>query len=147
LLSYFFVVLLVYASVHAEPVSSVAGEGAQRGGVPEKEARTPAQRKIDSQLLFEIYRRRGEAARKDVPPVAATVRIDARDRALVDIRAEVTAELRRKIHALGGAVLSSSKLHQSTIARVPVLKLEDLAAVPAVRFIAPAPEAQIDRQS
>ena len=35
--------------------------GVQRGGASEKDSRTPAQRKINSQLLYEIYRRRGEA--------------------------------------------------------------------------------------
>jgi len=125
----------------------VHGEGAQRPGVSEKDARTPAQRKIDSHLLVEIYRRRGEAASKDVPPAPTTVKIDARDRALVDIRADVTPELTKKIRALGGVVLSTSKPYQSTIARVPVLKLEALAALPVVRFISPAAEAQLDRQS
>ena len=34
----------------------------------EKASRTPAQQKIDSQLPYEIYRLRGDADRKGVPP-------------------------------------------------------------------------------
>ena len=49
----------------------------------EKEQRTPAQQKINSQLLYEIYRLRGEAAQKAVPPGPTGVKIDARGRALV----------------------------------------------------------------
>ena len=107
----------------------------------EKESRTPAQQKINSQLLYEIYRLRGQADRKGVPPGPTGVKIDARRRALIDVRAPVTAELQKKIRRLGGAVLSASVRDQSILARVPLLALERLAAEPAVRFIEPAAEA------
>jgi len=55
--------------------------GIQTPGVSEKESRTPAQQKINSQLLFEIYRLRGEAERKGVPPGPTGVKIDALGRA------------------------------------------------------------------
>jgi hypothetical protein len=115
--------------------------GSQAPGVSEKESRTPAQQKINSQLLYEIYRLRGEAVRKGVPPGPTGVKIDARGRALVDVRAVVTPALQKKIRGLGGLVLSTSVRDQSTIARVPLLKLERLAAESAVRFIEPAAEA------
>jgi hypothetical protein len=109
--------------------------------VPEKEARTPAQQKIDSQLLFEIYRKRGQAAAKQVPPGPTGVRIDARGRALVDIRAIVTPALVERVKKSGAAVLSTSVEHHSIIARVPLLQLERLAGESAVRAISPAAEA------
>lgn len=111
----------------------------------EKGARTPAQQKIDSQLLFEIYRARGQAAEKGVPP-ETLVRVDERGRALVDVRAPVSAALARSIRRLGGVVLSSSPSHESTTARIPLLKLETLAANPAVKSIEPAAEATTLRQ-
>jgi hypothetical protein len=119
--------------------------GTQPPQVSDKDRRTPAQQKINSQVLFEIYRRRGEAARQGVPPAATGVKIDARDRALVDIRAEVTPALQKKIRTLGGAVVSTSVRNQSIIARVPLLKIETLASDPAVRFIEPAAEAMTVR--
>ena len=49
--------------------SGVDARAHQQPAVPsEKEARTPAQAKINSQILYEIYRRRGEADSKGVPP-------------------------------------------------------------------------------
>jgi hypothetical protein len=107
----------------------------------EKEARTPAQRKINSQLLYEIYRRRGEERRKGVPPGPTGVDVDGRGRALVDVRAEVTPALRQSIRSAGGVIMSSSAEHRSVIARVPLLRLERLAADAAVRFIEPAAKA------
>jgi hypothetical protein len=113
----------------------------------EKESRTPAQRKISSQLLYEIYRRRGEAERKRVPPGPTGVKIDEKGRALVDVRAEVTPAIEKKIRDLGGTILSTSAQYLSIIARVPILKLERLAEDPSVRAIEPAADAITNRQS
>jgi hypothetical protein len=111
----------------------------------EKEARTPAQRKINSQLLFEIYRRRGEAERKGVPPGPTDVKIDEAGRALVDVRTEVTPAMEKKIRDLGGVVVSTSSQYNSIIARIPILKLEQLAEDSAIRSIEPAAEAMTNR--
>ena len=107
----------------------------------EKEARTPAQAKINSQILYEIYRRRGDARRKGVPPGPTGVDVDALGRALVDVRAEVTPALQQIIRSLGGVVISSSPEYHSIIARVPLLGLERLAGGSAVRFIEPVARA------
>lgn len=112
----------------------------------EKDTRTPAQQKINSQLLYEIYRARGEAERKGVPPGPTGVDLDTRRRALVDVRAPVTTSLQRRIRALGGTILSVSERDHSTIARVPILQLETLAAEQAVRFIEPAATAVTNRR-
>lgn len=109
--------------------------------VSEKDARTPAQRKINSQVLYEIYRRRGEAVRKGVPPGSTGVRIDTKGRALVDVRADVTPAIERAIRSAGGTVVSTSAAYHSVIAWVPLLKLESLAGNPAVRAIEPVAEA------
>jgi len=113
----------------------------------EKEARTDAQKKLDSQLLYEVYRKRGEAEQKGVPPGPTGVKIDARGRALVDVRAPVSAALQKRIRRAGGVVLSVSVRHDSTIARIPLLQLETIAADPAVRAIVPAAEANTVRES
>jgi len=114
---------------------------AQNPPAGEKERRTPAQQKINSQLLYEIYRLRGEAERNGVPPGPTGVKIDARGRALVDVRADPTPALQNSIRRSGGLVLSTSARGRSIIARLPLLKLEALAADPAVRFIEPSAEA------
>ena len=121
-----------------------AGPSRQPSVATEKASRTPAQQKINSQLLYEIYRQRGEATQKNVPPTRTGVKpltIDKKGRALVDIRSVVTTTLLKEIHDLDGTVVSSSSEYQSTIAWVSLLKLERLAADTSVRGIQPAAEA------
>jgi hypothetical protein len=124
----------------ASPVfASPAGD--QSPSRSEKEARTPAQQKINSQILQEIYRRHGQAKEKDVPPGPSGVRLDEKDRALIDVRAEVTPALQKKLRDMGSTIVSTSREYLSTIAWVPVLKIERLAADKSVRAIEPAAEA------
>jgi hypothetical protein len=52
-----------------------------------------------------------------------------------------TPALQNSIRRSGGLVLSTSARGRSIIARIPLLKLEALAADPAVRFIEPSAEA------
>jgi hypothetical protein len=120
----------------AAPVPSV-----QRPVASEKESRTPAQKKIDSQILYELYRVRGQAKQKNVPPDPTGVRIDPAGRALVDVRADVTPVLEKKVGDLGGTIQSTSREYRSIIAWIPLTKLERLADDPAVRAIVPAAEA------
>jgi hypothetical protein len=115
----------------------------QRVMPSEKESRTPAQRKIDSQLLYELYRFRGEAKQKHVPPDPTGVKVDRNHRALVDVRAQVTPALQKKVRSLGGAIQSTSTEYRSIIAWVPLRTLERLAEDPAVRAIVPAAEPAI----
>jgi hypothetical protein len=124
--------------------SSVPDQGAP-AAPSEKQTRTAAQQKIDSQLLYEIYRKRGQAGEKKVPPDATRVNLDKNDRALVDIRAVVTPALIAKVKQSGATILSSSAPYHSIIARVPLLQLERLAGDPAVRAISPAAEADTVR--
>ncbi len=107
----------------------------------EKDSRTPAQQKIDSQVLYEIYRRRGEAVKKGVPPGETGVQIDKKGRALVDVRVEVTPAIERAIRQAGGTIVSTSPGYLSVIAWIPLLKIEPLAQNPAVRAVEPAAEA------
>ena len=113
---------------------------------PEKETRTAAQQKIDSQILQEIYRKRGQAAEKQVPEGSTLVRVDDKGRALVDIRVKVSSDTLNLVKRRGGSIVSSSPKYDSIIARVPLLEIERLAANAAVRAIVPAAEATTIRQ-
>jgi mannose-6-phosphate isomerase-like protein (cupin superfamily) len=112
----------------------------------EKDLRTAAQRKINSQVLYEIYRARGEAKAKRVPPGPTGVRIDKKQRALVDVRADVTSSLQTKVRVLGGTIVSVSTEYKSVIAWVPLKSLERLAGEPAVLAIEPAAEAIVNKK-
>jgi hypothetical protein len=110
---------------------------AQTATSQEKDKRTSAQQKIDSQLLYAIYQMRGEAESKGVPTEPIQLEKDAKGRALVDIRAPVTKKILALIKKLGGNIVSSSERYQSIIAYLPLGKLEALAGSREVRFIAP----------
>ena len=133
--------LVVCVFVGGSAVTTHAALAGSQTMPPEKMSRTPAQRKIDSQLLSEIYRRRGQAAQKRVSPGETGVKVDAKGRARVDMRADVTPALLKKVQRLGGVIQSTSVEYRSILAWVPLLKLEQLAGDPAVSSIQPAAEA------
>jgi hypothetical protein len=103
-----------------------------------RDARTVAERKINPRILSAIYHRRGDAKARAVP-VAGGVQIDRHGRALVDVRAAVQPALEKKIKALGGVVVSTSRTYDSIVGWMPLQTLERLAADPTVRAIEPAP--------
>lgn len=118
---------------------------APQGPAGEKRTRTAAQRKIDSQLLYALYRERGEAEAKGVPAGELLVKFDEKGRAIISIRARVTKALLAKIKSLGGEIISSSMRDNDIRAQLPLEKLEELAALKDVRAIAPAEEATTNR--
>lgn len=124
-----------------ESTDPAAQEGGGSAATREKRGRTPAQRKIDSQLLYAIYRKRGEAEAKGVPAIEPAVRYDEEGRALVDVRARPLAKVLAKIKSLGGHVVSHLERYDDIRAYVPLEKLEALAAMKEVRAIMPAAEA------
>jgi hypothetical protein len=98
-------------------------------------ARTPAQRKISSQLLCVLY--------PPKPPFRGRPRLrtDGEGRVLVDIRARVTEKLIAGVGKLGGKVVSHSERYNSILAYVALDKLEEIAELPQVKAIRPAAEA------
>src|SRR5260221_11607615 len=90
--------------VHLASDASGPATGAQG---TEKESRTPAQQKINSQVLYEIYRAQGKAAEKNIPSEKTLVKIDQKGRALIDVRAEVTPALLKLLASLKSEVVST----------------------------------------
>lgn len=125
-------------------------EAARQIGVllEEKASRTPEQQKIDSALVLEVKRRRGDPLFQRLPQLRSRVSTDAGARVLVDIRAEVTDALLRRIEAGGGEVLSSHPEldeFESIRAWVPLMQLEGLARAPQVRSIRQAARAILNK--
>ena len=109
--------------------------------VDEKEARTPAQKKLDSQLLYAIYQMRGEAEAKGVPTEPIVLRRDEKQRVFVDIRSEVTKKLTSLLKKTGSKVVSVTSKDHSVIAYVPLNQLERIAELREVQFISQPAEA------
>ena len=110
-----------------------AGSNQIRALIAEKTSRTPAQQKMESALVLELRRQRGELA--GLSHLRSSVRRDAYGRAAVEIWGEVTPDLLRFIRAAGGAVRSSHPRFGSVVADVPLESLESVAERTEVRVI------------
>jgi hypothetical protein len=113
----------------------------------EKAARTPAQRKISSRLLYGLKMHRGQPIARGVPTLRSDIAIAPDGTVLVDINAQVTDAVLRQIKALGGEVLSSFPRYSAIRARLPVTRMETLANLPEVKSIRPADEATTNKLS
>jgi hypothetical protein len=106
----------------------------------EKAARTPAQRKLATSLLYAHRESLGRAMVQGLGPlrrIANRAGVDGDGMVVVDIRAHVTDGLLQAIVDQGGAVLSSQPAFDAVRARVSIRRVEALAAFPEVRFIGP----------
>ncbi|MBI5384588.1 MAG: IPT/TIG domain-containing protein [Verrucomicrobia bacterium] len=106
-----------------------------------KAARTPTQSKIDSELLAADKMRQGQPVARGITNLQVDLDQDAAGRVLVDIKADVSPELLRRIESLGGTVLSSFAQHQAIRARLPLAQMEPLASRSDVKFVEPAAKA------
>ena len=120
----------------AMPAANVASE---------KNLRTPAQRKLDSNLVLAIKRTRHEAPFDRPIALEPSVKVRADGRIVVDLKAEVTSALLEEIEQHGGDVLHSFAAAREVRALVPLMQLETLAERADVKFIATAAEATTNR--
>ena len=104
----------------------------------EKAARTPAQRKMDTQLIYGARQLRDGYIIRDAPQLRASLKVRADKRVKVDIDAVVSDELLAAIKAVGGTILGSFPDDHSIGAVVPLDQIESLAARGDIRFIQPA---------
>ena len=108
--------------------------------IDEKNSRTPAQQKIDSQLLYAAKMRRGESLTSAVQTLEVNVGADENGIVTVDISAEVSDRLLGVLRKMGVKVESSWVQYHTLRAQVALDQLEAVAALPQVRFIQPKQE-------
>ena len=113
--------------------------------VREKESRTPAQQKLDSQLVYAIKQARGEPITEAVERLETGVRVDERGRTAVDISGQVTKRVLAAITNEGGTVVNYFKSERSIRAELPLASVEKIALLSEVRFIRPADELQLEK--
>src|SRR6266545_1938070 len=111
----------------------------------EKKSRTSAQRRVDSNLLFEAKQRRGIAVAAGVPRLQTGIEVSDQGTVVVDITATVSDSLLDAIERLGGHILQSHSVYRSIRAEVPLFSVETLAAHPDILFIQPKQEATTNR--
>jgi hypothetical protein len=110
----------------------------------EKATRTPAQKKLDSRLLY--ARKIGRVPLFNrVPHLRSTVEIGPDNTTVVDMKATVTPSLLGEIRGLGGTVVKAYEHYDAIRARMPLESLEPLAEHPDIRFIEPAAKAFLNK--
>lgn len=143
------------------PAGAQGAQGAQRAGtepavsdpvaeqlaaiVAEKEARTPAERKVDSNLLYAFNEATTGRAVVGAPQLRSTVEPSPAGTVEVDVTATVSDGLLRVIRALGGSVVNASPAFDGIRARVPVTAVVALAGHAAVRSVRPAEQPLTNR--
>ena len=101
----------------------------------EKAGRTPAQQKMDSQLVHALKHNRGEAFAPAAPHVQIDVKMETDGRVLVDMDADVTPELLTLIQNGGGKVINSFAQYRAVRALIKLNQLETLAGSTNVSYI------------
>ncbi len=104
----------------------------------EKTARTPAQQKMDSQLVYALEMARTGMIAPGVTNLQIGVQPDATGRVRVDLDATVTPDLLAAITQSGGQVINSFAEFHAVRAVVPLALTETLAGRIDVKFIRPA---------
>ncbi|HEX6907563.1 MAG TPA: hypothetical protein VF154_13195, partial [Terriglobales bacterium] len=103
----------------------------------EKALRTPAQHKIDSNILFTVHMLAGQPAAPGIPYLDTGVDLDRNDHIVVDMVAHITDRLLLRLAAAGAQVLYSNAQLRSIRAIIPPSQIEAIASSPDVIFISP----------
>jgi Calx-beta domain/CHRD domain/Subtilase family len=106
----------------------------------EKESRTPAQKKISSQLLYATKMERAQPIASGVSSLQVDVGASEQGRVVVDISASVDENLLQFLASRGAVVLVSTPEYHSVRAEVSLDRLEDIAGSDSVYFIQPKME-------
>ncbi len=110
--------------------------------VEAKRNRTPAQRKLDSQLWFASKMRRGERIAPAVAKLQTRAEISPEGDTVVDMSVVLGEGLLEALAERGAEILDVVPAYQTIRARVPVDQLESIAALPQVRFVQPKQEGE-----
>ncbi|HEU4389605.1 MAG TPA: hypothetical protein VFV34_17505, partial [Blastocatellia bacterium] len=110
----------------------------------EKESRSPAQRKLDSRLLYALKASRGESIAPGVPALELNSVVKEDNTVEVDITADVGGTLLEDLEAGGARIGDVYPQYRSIRATAPIDRLEIIAARPEVQFIQPKQEAVVD---
>lgn len=103
--------------------------------IKEKNSRSLPEQKIDSQLLQAIKESSGKKLAEGADLEPANIYIDKDGNIKVDISAKISDELLDNIKKLGGQVIYQSRQYNTVRAKVPIAKIETIAAYEQVKFI------------
>jgi hypothetical protein len=107
----------------------------------EKAARTPAEQKIDSNLLYAFRQLTGAKLSAAAATLQTGVAVSARRTIIVDITAYVSDALLKQIESLGGKIIAAYPQYRSIRAEAPIDQILAIAGWDAVIFIQPEQQA------
>ena len=111
--------------------------------VLEKQSRSAAQQKIDSQLLIAAKRKRNDALTPAMAQLQIDVAFNADGRTEIDISGRITENLVATIIREGGEIVGSYPQFNALRARILPEKLEVIAAMDEVRVISRAMQPEV----
>ena len=101
----------------------------------EKAARTPAQQKIDSNVLYTIRMMKGQTPAPGITSLYTGIELDDNNNIAVDMMANVTPDLLQRLQAAGALILDSQPNFRAIRAIIPPNQIEGIAALSDVTFI------------
>jgi len=115
-----------------------------------KTSLTPTQRKVDLHLRYAQEQQlqaiaSADAITSQVPKLRSSVKVYEDGTTLVDVKATVTPQLLSAITAQGGTIISSVAEYNAIRARVPLDKIDALAAASEVQSVVPAVQAMTNK--
>ena len=113
----------------------------------EKASRTPAQQKIDSNIIYTTRMLAGRPAAPGVPYLYTGIDLDENDNIVVDMVANITDDLLQRLASAGAQVLYRNAPLRSIRAVIPPAQIEGIAASPDVIFISPKQGSSTNRMN
>lgn len=108
----------------------------------EKEALTPVQRKINSNIIRHLHTRVLKDQVETLPKLQSPIVLTPKNEILTDIKANVTDSLLAAIVANGGTIINKYPQYHAIRALIPITAVEVIAAHPDVQFIDTAAECE-----
>lgn len=109
--------------------------------IQEKESRSQIERKLDSQLVYELKMDRGQAVANGVRTLETDLPVSDNGKTIVDITASVSDGLLLQLRESGADIMNVTAERDSIRASVSLDSLESIAAMSDVRFIQPKQDA------
>ena len=140
-----FLLLAASADVHAQTAAPLSAKAQARADtqiaavMKDKAARTPAQNKMDSHLIYAAREATAGKAFDALPQFHSNVKVSAAGKVVVDVKGDITPDLLAAIVAEGGKIVLSLPSSSMVRVKLPLGSIETIAARPDVRFIAPPP--------
>src|SRR5262245_48098191 len=113
--------------------------------IMEKESRTVAQQKMDSQLIYELKMWRGDAIAEGVRTLKTDVPYNDRRKVTLDLKAKVSDDLLNQLKTYGADIVNSVPEHDSLRIQVGIDQIEAIAGLSDVIYVQPKEDGMASR--